>query len=194
MEIHLIRHGKTQANEAGLYCGKTDLPLSRNGIQELEVLLKRGIYPRADMVYTSGMLRARRSAEIICGNSQTVEMPELNEFDFGIFEMKSYEELKHRTDYRSWISDLTGDVSCPQGESKRQFTARVTACYEAIISNVRQSGKTSAIIVCHGGVIVCIMEGLFPDTRNYYEWQPEPGRGYTITYDPGGATTYYVTR
>ena len=190
MEIHLIRHGKTRANEESLYCGKTDLPLSRNGKEELESLVKRGIYPRADLVYTSGMLRARQSAGIIFGSMQISEEPGLNEFDFGLFEMKSYEELKYRVDYQTWISDTKGIVSCPQGESKLQFAKRVTTGYEAVTRKVRQAGGASAIIVCHGGVIVCIMEELFPQTRNFYEWQPEPGRGYTVAYSQDGEVSY----
>ena len=34
MRIYLIRHGKTEANERRLYCGSTDLPLSRQGAAE----------------------------------------------------------------------------------------------------------------------------------------------------------------
>ena len=30
-KIHLLRHGQTEANEKGLYIGRTDLPLSPAG-------------------------------------------------------------------------------------------------------------------------------------------------------------------
>ena len=33
--LALIRHGKTEANEKHLYCGKSNIPLSENGIKEL---------------------------------------------------------------------------------------------------------------------------------------------------------------
>ena len=33
--IHLIRHGKTEANEKGIYIGNTDFPLSEEGRREL---------------------------------------------------------------------------------------------------------------------------------------------------------------
>lgn len=33
--VVLLRHGSTQANERGLYCGSTDLPLSPAGREEL---------------------------------------------------------------------------------------------------------------------------------------------------------------
>ena len=37
-KIHLIRHGQTEANEKGLYIGRTDLPLSPAGLAELLAL------------------------------------------------------------------------------------------------------------------------------------------------------------
>ena len=39
--IYLIRHGKTEANARGLYCGSTDLPLSAEGRTQLEGLSYR---------------------------------------------------------------------------------------------------------------------------------------------------------
>ena len=54
MNLYLIRHGKTYANEAHLYCGSTDLPLTPQGIEELKQLR----YEISQAAYlTSGMLR-----------------------------------------------------------------------------------------------------------------------------------------
>ena len=33
--ISLIRHGRTEANDKGIYIGRTDYPLSQKGISEL---------------------------------------------------------------------------------------------------------------------------------------------------------------
>ena len=38
MNIYLIRHGKTPANEQRIYCGSTDMSLSEGGIDELKNL------------------------------------------------------------------------------------------------------------------------------------------------------------
>ncbi|MGI6235680.1 MAG: histidine phosphatase family protein [Christensenellales bacterium] len=48
MILHLIRHGKTYANEQRLYCGQTDLPLSDTGAAEITQLARAGIYPARD--------------------------------------------------------------------------------------------------------------------------------------------------
>ena len=190
MDIHLIRHGKTLANEKRLFCGSTDVPLSPAGMEELERLIARNIYPSADMFFTSGLLRARQTASLIYGDTPKTQLSDLNEYDFGLFEMKSYDELKNRADFQAWISDQAGVTVCPQGESGLIFKQRVMRGFNTVLDEAHRAGKKSALAVCHGGVIVRIMEWLFPDTRNFYEWQPEPGRGYTIIYDSENFYTY----
>ena len=180
MEITLIRHGKTLANEQRLYCGATDLPLSESGAEEIALLKSQGIYPPADIFFTSGLLRCEQTLDIIYGEVQRQAIPGIAEFKFGVFEMKSYEELKEQDDYQAWITDETGGFQCPCGESKRQFEKRVIDGFNEIL---KQTGDCSAFVSCHGGTIVTVMEYLFPNTQNFYEWQPKPGRGYTLTYD-----------
>lgn len=183
MTIHLIRHGKTLANEKKLYCGQTDLPLSEQGAAALLALKAQSIYPvDVDLFFTSGLLRTEETLALLYGSVPREALPRLAEFRFGLFEMKSYEELKEQADYRAWISDETGLIACPQGDCRQDFTKRVLSGY-AILRE-----KTGTVLaVCHGGVIVCIMDELFPGIRHFYEWQPEPGRGYSITYGAGGA-------
>ena len=185
MIIHLLRHGKTLANEKKLYCGHTDLPLSENGIAELNAQKNQNIYPAAaDIFFTSGLVRAGQTVCILYGpdSPQMITIQALAEYNFGQFEMKSYDELKHQADYQAWITDETGDVKCPGGESKNQVQKRVVEGYLQIVNTMCQAGHNSAIVACHGGTIVSVMELLFPNTKNFYEWQPKPGRGYTISY------------
>jgi alpha-ribazole phosphatase len=180
-KIHLIRHGKTYANEKRLYCGSTDLPLSEEGEKEIAQLKLQGIYPEADLYFTSGLLRCEQTLDIIYGEVKREAAPELAEFGFGAFELKSYEQLKEEQAYQAWITDQTGDYRCPGGESKNQFERRVIGGFEDILKKLRQKGGNfSAFTVCHGGAIAAVMEYLFPGIKNFYEWQPGPGRGYTL--------------
>lgn len=190
MEIHIIRHGKTTANEKRLYCGQTDLPLSESGAEEILLLKNQIIYPFADMFFTSGLLRTEQTLDIIYGNVSRRAVPDIAEYKFGLFEMKSYDELKEREDYQAWITDTTGDFQCPDGESKNQFENRVKNGYDRIIDEVQRNKCGSAFLSCHGGTIACIMEYLFPNTQNFYEWQPKPGHGYTLVYGSDGLHIY----
>jgi len=188
MQIHLIRHGKTTANEQKMYCGATDLPLSDNGIAELKELKQQGIYPKStDLYFTSGLMRTEQTLGLLYGSVRREALPQLAEFNFGDFEMKNYEMLKEQADYQKWITDEEGRVFCPNGDSGQSFARRVIDGYNQLITSTQSK---SALAVVHGGVIACIMEHLFPNTRNFYEWQPKPGRGYTLTYTANGLKLY----
>lgn len=182
MDIHILRHGKTMANEKRLYCGHTDLPLSESGIAQLKSM-KHAETSTIDLFFTSGLLRTVQTVECIYGPVPTQAIPQLAEFNFGQFEMHSYEDLKDRPDYQAWITDETGLVSCPGGENKQEFMKRVLTGYGILLEKSQQS--QAVLLVTHGGVIASIMDYLFPGGRNFYEWQPEPGRGYTLTYEHG---------
>ena len=170
MTIYLIRHGKTEANEKHLYCGSTDLPLSDVGRSELEKLhydIKNARF------ITSGMKRTNETLRILFGDVPYEEDPRFREVDFGIFEMRSYEELKDTPEYQTW---LTGDNEAnipPNGESGVQMKERILEAFSDI--------KEDACIVTHGGVIAALMEHLFPEeNKNRYQWQPKPGYGYSV--------------
>jgi len=190
MELHLIRHGSTLANEKKLYCGQMDLPLSDAGVAELESLKKHGIYPlSADLFFTSGMLRAEQTLEIIYGRVGRIRIPDIMEYNFGLFEMKCHEELKERGDYQAWITNEAGDIKCPGGESKKEFAGRVIKGYADVLHNIGTEG-ISAIISCHGGTIACVMEHLQPNSKDFYGWLPQPGRGYKLIYAEGRFCAY----
>ena len=179
--LHLIRHGKTIANELRLYCGHSDLPLSDIGRAELIALKEQGIYPsHADMYFTSGLLRTDETLGLLYGDVKRQSLPKLMEFNFGIFEMKSHEALEGNHDYQQWINDKTNLFRCPGGENKKDFLERVIGEYKKL-----EQWPSSKLVICHGGVIASIMEFMFPQKKNFYEWQPKPGRGYTIMYLPG---------
>ena len=171
MTIYLIRHGKTEANEKRLYCGSTDMSLSKTGRGELAQLH----YDIENVRFlTSGMKRTNETLHILFGNVPYDVDQRFREVDFGIFEMRNYEKLKDTLDYQAW---LTGDNEAnipPCGESGLQMKQRVLVA----LSEIREG----ACIITHGGVIAAIMEQLFPDeNKNRYEWQPQPGHGYAIT-------------
>ena len=48
--ISLIRHGRTEANDKGIYIGRTDYPLSQKGISELYNKLDEFEYPHVGKV------------------------------------------------------------------------------------------------------------------------------------------------
>ena len=171
MNIYLIRHGKTPANEQRIYCGSTDMSLSEGGIDELKNLS----YNIKNVRFlTSGMKRTNETLKVLFGDVPFEEDHRFREIDFGVFEMHSYEELKDREDYQQWI---TGDHEAnipPEGESGRQMMQRVLAAFSEI--------KEDTVLIAHGGVISAIMQHCFPgEGKHLYQWQPKNGCGYLLS-------------
>ncbi len=173
--ICLIRHGMTEANERRLYCGSSDLPLSANGRAALMKKRVEGEYPAAaqGLLISSGMRRCNETAELLFGRAPDRIAEDLREIDFGAFELHSYDELCADPAYQSWITDESGEAAPPEGEPSNAFKKRVIAAMKDIPDN--------AVIICHGGVIACLMAHWFPEEgRHMYAWQPEFGSGYLI--------------
>ena len=101
------------------------------------------------------------------------EEPQFREVDFGIFEMKSYEQLKDDPEYQRWLEGDNEANLPPEGESGIQMRQRVMEAFSRI--------QEDTCLVTHGGVIAAIMHSVFPqEGKNRYQWQPAPGRGYCI--------------
>ena len=81
--ISLIRHGRTEANDKGIYIGRTDYPLSQKGISELYNKLDEFEYPHVGKVYSSPLQRCTETAEILFPDSSVQIVENLIEMDFG---------------------------------------------------------------------------------------------------------------
>ena len=175
-----MRHGMTMANERRLYCGSSDLPLSEVGRAELVRLRKMVNYPNLQGLerLTSGMLRSDETLQLLFDARPDRRIPGFREIDFGLFELKSYEELKNDARYQAWICDTEGTTAPPGGESAQNFRRRV---YDAVDAQTKD-----ALIVCHGGVIAALMARWFPrEERHLFQWQPEFGLGYEVELKNG---------
>ena len=101
---------------------------------------------------------------------------DLREVRFGIFEGKSYNELKGQPDYEAWLAgDWFRNVP-PGGESFAQAETRILSAL-----NRMQAQNADILAVVHGGTVLTIMQALFPEEeKSGYDWQPRPGGGYQI--------------
>ena len=63
--ISVIRHGRTAANDKGIYIGRTDFPLSDKGAAELAGKMDEFRYPNVARVYSSPLRRCTETAEIL---------------------------------------------------------------------------------------------------------------------------------
>ena len=207
--IHIIRHGITAGNLKNLMYSNTDLPLLRMGVEQIAELAALNAYPVPENAayYTSGLLRTEQTLMLIYGEVEHETIWDLREMEFGKYENRTYEELNNDPEYVAWMSDETGEVPIPGGESINGFKRRVISGFEVVLAehfaredeaaskeekveteaaSEEESGRIESVVICHGGPISAIMEYCFPDEKEHmFRWMPDPGHGYTIEYEDG---------
>ena len=168
----LIRHGQSVWNAANRFTGWTDVELSEKGeIEAADAGLKLADV-RFDVVHTSGLIRAQRTAEIVMskntvsGNIPTRVDERLNERHYGDLQGLNKAETAeiHGAD-QVHIWRRSFDVPPPGGESL-EMTAERTIPYfvEEIIPDL-ESGK-NVLVAAHGNSlrsIVMHIEGISPE-------------------------------
>ncbi|MBC8571032.1 histidine phosphatase family protein [Zongyangia hominis] len=182
-KIHLIRHGLTEANQAGRYIGRTDTPVCGEGMEELRTLRDTYEYPVVQKVYVSPLLRCRQTAEVLYPDSFTQVMEAFAEYDFGDFEGKTMEELKDNEDFRRWVTGgLQGTV--PGGENGGEFMKRIILGIHDVFQDMMKQKVTSAAVITHGGVIMNLLSGVGVPKREPIDYAVGNGRGFTIVMTP----------
>mgnify|MGYP000665109963 CR=1 FL=1 len=157
-KLHLIRHGMTAGNLQGLYIGSgTDIPLCDEGRAQLNELKERFEYPQVDTVFSSPLLRAVETANILFPDAKhTFTVHDLREAGFGKFENKPVKELVHDEDFKKWITPGSGYV--PEGaEPTDQFHARCAESLMKLFEYMIRMDVTEAACVTHGGVIMSML-------------------------------------
>lgn len=182
-KIHILRHGLTQANLDGLYCGSTDLPLCAEGVTDLMRLSDEYTYPYIDVMYTSPMLRARQSANILFPGCDHEVLDGLREASFGVYEGKKFSEIKDIPEFQKWVA--FGSEYTPDGaEPYDVFQLRCAETFIKLVDNMMRNGITSAAIMTHSGVLANVLSALAYPKKTVYDWQCIPGCGYTLLADP----------
>ena len=178
--LHIIKHGLTKGNEEGRYIGSTDEPLSERGVLELDTLCEELRYPQVQVVYSSPLVRCVQTAEIIYPNTLIKTVNDIREYDFGIFENKSMEELKNTPEFKKWAEKAMLE-SPASGEKKADFDKRINSGLRWIISDMMSKGITSAAVVTHGGVIMSWLAKYGIPQKEPMYWAAKNGCGFTVT-------------
>lgn len=182
MELILIRHLKTPGNEKRQYIGSTDEALSEQEVQNFVQKQKRKNYLPVQQVIASPMKRCIQTAELIYPKNQVTQEVLLKECDFGIFEGKTYEELKDKAEYQAWL-DSGGTIAFPEGEDQKEFRSRCVKGMLCQVDRLCEENVESAAFVVHGGTIMAVLEQLAEDQKDFYHWQVKNGGGYRMFVD-----------
>lgn len=169
--VWLIRHGKTEWNKTGQYQGQTDIPLSAEGAAEL---VPADFAP--ERVYVTPLCRTQETAKILFPTAEQIVVHDLREMDFGAFEGRTYKDMENDADYRAWV-DGSCRGSCPGGEDLPEFSGRVCAAFETLMS---ERGESDIVIVAHGGTQMAIMERYALPKLDYFAGSTKNGEGFLL--------------
>lgn len=174
MTFYFIRHGETYANREKRFAGITDVPLSPLGEEQALEVGEKLKHIKIDAVYTSDLLRAKCTAKAIVKHHDVamVETSELREMNFGIWEGKTFEEIKKEMPEKldEWFKTFE-KFDVPGGESVLDMYTRVVAFYEQILETHHSGGDSTVVIVAHGGVIQALLSYLmFKDLSGYWRF------------------------
>ncbi|SFS64271.1 histidine phosphatase family protein [Marininema halotolerans] len=149
-----IRHGQTEANRLGKYCGLLDEPLNEEGHRQVRDLTRVMKNHAVDHVYSSDRLRCRQTVAGLKGCWSKAEvsiLPDLRELSFGEWEGLTYNEIHQKSPapLQLWL-DNPVTVSPPGGETLAALDQRLTVWLTSLVAN--HTGQTVAV-VSHGGPI-----------------------------------------
>lgn len=190
MRLYLIRHGETALNEKGCYYGKTDAVLSEKGILQAEYLRNLFREISFDYVVASPLVRAYNTAQIVLGEREQEIFGDcrLMEQDFGIFEGKTYEELKasYPEELTSWNAGFS-TYRIPEGESFMDVRRRAEAFLKDIPTG-EDSKNEAMLIVAHKGTLGHLLAAMLKlPLEGYWNFVFEQGCYNVVDLEDGYA-------
>jgi len=178
-KLILIRHGITEWNRQGRYCGYKDVSLSRKGKSQVVKLRKSLKDIGFDRIYCSDRKRALQTRAILFGKNKFTRIEGLREINFGVLEGLRHDEIMERYPkvYKEWLANpYKGRI--PQAETMQVFKKRVMTAIKKILC--LNPGKTIAV-VCHGGVIGIFISSILKN-RDFWGYVPSPASLTIVEY------------
>ena len=171
IRVVLIRHGEPKQHKSRIFLGQSDVPLSEKGIEEAsaagEKLIELEIKP--DVIYTSDLLRAHETADIISkklGGISVVPDKLFRELDMGEWDGEFIDEIKQKfpEEYEKRGKDIL-NYRIPGGENFYDLRGRVTREFIRLftgefIESVEKGGSKDFVLVAHLGVMRSIVAEL----------------------------------
>ena len=169
----LIRHGQSVWNASNRFTGWTDVDLSEKGVVEAEEAGRQLSGNRIDVVHTSDLIRAQRTAKIVMQHNESSgdNVPtqydwRLNESHYGALQGLNKAETaeKHGAE-QVHIWRRSFDVPPPEGESLEMTAERTIPYFTEEILTDLERGK-NVLVSAHGNSlrsIVMHIEGISPE-------------------------------
>lgn len=151
----LVRHGKSEWNELGLWTGWNDVNLHEDGRKDAQNMAELIRDIEIHSVHTSKLKRAKDTAEIILNtlgieDVSKTEHEALNERSYGIHSGKNKWQVKEEVGEEEFQNIRRGwDHQIPEGETLKQVYERAVPYFKEHILPLLKSGE-NVLIAAHG--------------------------------------------
>ena len=173
----MVRHGEPRQHSDRIFLGQTDVPLSDRGrlqaVAAGEELARLDCRP--ERVYSSDLLRARETAEIVSarlGGVPIVDVAAFRELNMGDWDGELIENIRQRfpDEYNKRGNDML-NYRVPGGENFNDLRGRVIREFNRILREEflparRDNGSPDFVIVSHLGVIHALVAELTREDMN----------------------------
>lgn len=153
--ITLVRHAQSQANLDRIWNGQIDGPLSADGEASLDLIGKRLRDKSFDLVISSPLERARRTAESFASGFEVSE--EYLELSIGKWEGKTRDEVLAQAGDQLREAIFGRELPMGEtGESLGDLERRAIGAVDSLAERLGEDGN--AAVVTHGGFIQEILQ------------------------------------
>ena len=169
MKLYLVRHGETAWNIERRLQGRADIPLNEFG-RTLAVKTGKGLEDiQFDICFTSPLVRARETAELILSGKDTpiVDDMRIIEMAFADWEGKhcSKERWEVPDSFQKFFDDPANFEPAPGGESFAQVKERTGGFLEWLYG---QTQYENVLITTHGAALAALMNNIKGESLEKY--------------------------
>ena len=178
MKIYVTRHGQTDYNKKRMMQGRSDIPLNEVGIAQATARRKMLGDIKFDAVYSSPLIRAVKTAQII-GNvseEEIIKDERIIEANFGKYELMNY----YGTGIWMMLYWSFPELfKAPKGVETIQEMIDRTSSF---LKELEQKDYENVLVACHGGIIRPI-RGYLENKKSGIIWRPRPKNCEIFVYE-----------
>lgn len=192
MRLYIVRHGETDWNKARRVQGHSDIPLNEYGIHLAEQTAEGMKDIPFDLAYTSPLIRAKQTAEIILAGRDipVLEAEGIKELGFGAYEGMCCSG-EHRAEeseaFNNFFKDTGNYVPAEGGESIQELMERTGNFLRELCGDASLRGKR-ILVSTHGAAMTALLNqirGSF-EAADFWKWQVPPNCAVTVVDVKGG--------
>ena len=161
MKLYIVRHGETDWNKSRRVQGFSDIPLNDYGIYLAGETAKGLRDVGFDLAYTSPLIRAKKTAEVILGSRETplIEDAAIKEMGFGVYEgmcISGEAKARESAEFNKFFTDTAHFIPARGGESVEGLLARTGAFLQELCASEENKEKT-ILLSTHGAAMTALV-------------------------------------